>query len=280
MREKIVVSLSTIPPRFNEVGAALRCILNQNRRADEIHLYIPQQYRRFPEHAFCLPAVPEGVSIKVVEDDLGPATKILPCAKAHWGTNTRIVYCDDDRLPPKNWLGALLAASERRPDDAVVSSGDLFDRYGISVSFYKRNPRAIPRSRRSDLRYYAARLRQFAHSAITLSKQQKPARHPFRQSGYIAFAHGLGGVSIRPEFLGADDFMIPNILWTVDDIWLSGAFERKGIGIWAEKTVPMPAFGSAAQHSSLAESVIEAHDRSDADLACIKYLQEHYGIWL
>jgi len=84
MREKVVVSLSTIPPRFDKIGEALQCILKQDRAADEIHLYIPKCYRRFPEHAFCLPAVPDGVLVKVVDDDLGPATKVLPCAKAHW----------------------------------------------------------------------------------------------------------------------------------------------------------------------------------------------------
>ncbi|MAZ19959.1 MAG: hypothetical protein CMN19_02000 [Roseovarius sp.] len=107
----------------------------------------------------------------------------------------------------------------------------------------------------------------------------KPARHRYRSSGYVDFAHGLGGVSIRPEFLDQDDFNIPEVIWAVDDIWLSGAFERKGIGIWAEKTVPLPPAGDAARKSSLAESVIEDHDRRAADLACITYMQKRYGIW-
>ena len=114
---------------------------------------------------------------------------------------------------------------------------------------------------------------------MTFSKQNKPPHHPFRQSGYLDFAYGLGGVSIRPEFLDCQDFEIPGIVWAVDDIWLSGAFERKGIGIWADKTVPLPAAGDAARRSSLADSVIESHDRRRADLACIRYMQDQYGIW-
>ncbi|WP_286905935.1 hypothetical protein [Roseovarius sp.] len=279
MKDKVVVSLSTIPPRFTEIGSTLKRLLAQNRPADEIHLYIPKQYRRFPEHAFCLPDVPEGVSVKVTDLDLGPATKVLPCARAHWGTATRIVYCDDDRLPTRDWLSTLLEASETRPADVIVSSADPLEGYGLPQPKNQRQPRAQTLSRRHDLRYYAARLKQFGLTALGKPPLAKPARHRYRSSGYVDFAHGLGGVSIRPEFLDQDDFNIPEVIWAVDDIWLSGAFERKGIGIWAEKTVPLPPAGDAARKSSLAESVIEDHDRRAADLACITYMQKRYGIW-
>jgi hypothetical protein len=35
-------------------------------------------------------------------------------------------------------------------------------------------------------------------------------------------------VLIRPEYLQNDAFGIPDVLWSVDDVWLSGMFERNG----------------------------------------------------
>lgn len=279
MHDKVVVSLSTIPPRFPEIGTALNRLLAQDHPADEIHLYIPKHYRRFPEHAFCLPDVPDGITVKVVENDYGPATKVLPCARAHWGTRTRIVYCDDDRLPTRDWLQALLDATATRPQDALVSSGDTLEAYGLPMSNVPHLPRAELRSRRTDLRYYRERLRQFGLTACGKPPLAKPARRRYRSSGYVDFAQGLGGVSIRPEFLDQDDFDIPEVVWAVDDIWLSGAYARKGIGIWAASQAPLPPAGAAARKSGLAESVIEDHDRQAADRACIAYMQNRYGIW-
>jgi len=63
MYQKVILSLSTIPPRFGMLGKSLNSLINQKRRADEIHIYIPKTYRRFPEHSFSIPDVPEGVYI-------------------------------------------------------------------------------------------------------------------------------------------------------------------------------------------------------------------------
>ena len=112
MNQKVILSLSTIPPRFGLLGKSLHSLTNQKRRADEIHIYIPKKYRRFPEHNFCLPDVPDGVSIKLIDYDYGPATKILPCAQAYRGTNTRIIYGDDDRFADTFWLDNMLKCSD------------------------------------------------------------------------------------------------------------------------------------------------------------------------
>ena len=104
MKQKVILSLSTIPPRFGMLGASLNSLLNQDRKADEIHVYIPKVYRRFPEHNFFKPNVPDGLTLKIVDYDYGPATKILPCALEYRGTNTRIIYGDDDRFADTSWL--------------------------------------------------------------------------------------------------------------------------------------------------------------------------------
>ena len=57
MNQKVILSLSTIPPRFGMLGMSLNSLINQKRKADEIHVYIPKTYKRFPEHNFCIPDV-------------------------------------------------------------------------------------------------------------------------------------------------------------------------------------------------------------------------------
>ena len=277
MTEKVIVSLSTIPPRFCHIGGVLDRILRQDKRPDEVNLYIPKSYRRFPEHVFCIPQVPEGVTVKVVDEDLGPATKILPCAKENWGRNVRIVYCDDDRLPAPNWLSEIISASVRRPENVIVSTADSLEKYRLKLPEMRRLPRAIARSRRLDFGYYARKVKWLLTQRNL--KMEKPSRHLFKSSGFVDFAQGLGGVSIRPCFIDEYDFKMPDVLWSVDDIWLSGAYERKGIGIWLCRDVPVPHPSRASAMSSLVDSIIDNHDRESADLACIKYLQDNYNIW-
>jgi hypothetical protein len=51
------------------------------------------------------------------------------------------------------------------------------------------------------------------------------------KSGYIDILEGWDGVVVRPEFFDDFAWQIPDILWTVDDVWLSGCLERQGIPI-------------------------------------------------
>ena len=93
-----VITLSTIPPRFSQIGPTLRSLVRQRARPEAVELYIPQSYRRFPQWGGALPEVPDGVTIIRVEEDLGPATKILPAAKAYRGQGVELIYGDDDRV--------------------------------------------------------------------------------------------------------------------------------------------------------------------------------------
>ena len=76
-----------------------------------------------------------------------------------------------------------------------------------------------------------------------------------------------------------DFFDIPEILWSVDDIWLSGNFTRQGRGIWASNKIKMPVHTGASDVSGLADTIIEGHDRNKSDMACISYFRNMYGIW-
>ena len=279
MKQKVILSLSTIPPRFGMLGVSLNSLINQKRKADEIHVYIPKTYKRFPEHNFCIPDVPEGVSVKIIDYDYGPATKALPCAKAYRGTNTRIIYGDDDRFADTSWLDNMLKCSDERPEDVIVSSGMTLQNYGLML----KNQSVLPRAKRAkvkyDFEYLARRLGQKFFETITNKSRIKPARCNYSSSGYVDIALGVGGVSVRADFFDDSCFKVPEILWPDDDIWLSGNYLRQGRGIWASNKIRFPVDSGASNTNGLAFSIINGKDRNKTALDGILYMQELYDIW-
>ncbi|SIO46247.1 hypothetical protein SAMN05444722_2317 [Rhodovulum sp. ES.010] len=115
----LVVSLTSIPPRFSGLGPVLESILAQRRRPDRVILALPRAYRRFPG-AVEAPPLPEGVELVWSARDLGPATKVLPAARTV-GPDADLVYCDDDCLYGPGWTAALVAARQGR--EVVAASG-------------------------------------------------------------------------------------------------------------------------------------------------------------
>jgi len=110
-----IISLTSIPPRFDGLGPVLESLLAQG--ADAVVLALPQRFRRF-DGVFAPPAVPRGVEVIVAEEDFGPACKLLP-AQTAFGDET-IVICDDDCLYQPGWLAALVADHNGR--NAVAGS--------------------------------------------------------------------------------------------------------------------------------------------------------------
>ncbi len=284
MKDKVVISLSSIPPRFKNLGNTLKCLLNQEYHADEIQVFIPRTYRRFPQHAFSTPEVPQGVTLKIVDKDLGPATKVLYCAKAHWGTRTRIIYCDDDLLPDRDWLNSFILASNSKSNSAIASRGLHLKQLGVRVIQTKRFPRAKKSHKNlaENLGYVSKRISQKTKEVIfrkSIQKPQKSGELQFNQSGYVDIAEGCGGVSIKPEFFDCSAFEIPQIMWTVDDIWLSGLLEYQNIGIWLENSIQIPFPSSSAGVEELYNYSTDGFNRKSANKYGIRYMQDMFSIW-
>ncbi len=277
---QIVVSLTTIPPRFSTVGNILNRLLSQSIRPHHVELYVPKTYRRFSGHAFCVPETPEGITVNMVENDFGPATKVLPCVERYRGTDTRVIYCDDDRLYPRNWLKLMLESTTERPKDCIVN-------VGADLEFFGRIPeghRPLPRARKTrgvrNFSYWVKRTAfQARYRTTRLKENQRPLRRLFMSSGYVDIAEGFGGVSVSPDFFDDAAFEIPRVLWAVDDIWLSGHLARNGIGIWvnAKGAVVSPEYSFGTE--PLYAAILDGKDRRSANLACIDYFRENYGVW-
>ena len=277
--EYVIVTLSTIPPRFEKIQPALQSLLNQSLNADEVNLYIPKVYKRFGTYDIEKLIVPDGVTIKVIEEDMGPATKVLPCVQENRGQEVFIVYCDDDRIYASNWLEGLVSELRQRPGHAVTASGAQLDQtYQIKRNKPPVQPRAIRKRVKYDFRYLSGRLIQFVRSMCGLPAP-KPHRCLYEKGGYVDFAMGVGGVAIRPGDLPDVAFNIPDIAWPVDDIWLSGCLELNGVSIWASDRVPMATAAEASDVDGLAGTTFDGIGRHENDRACIAHLCEYYGIW-
>ena len=276
----VIVSLTSIPPRFAFLGQAVNSLLNQNVKIDAINLYLPRYYRRFPNHHFSLPEVPEGVSIITIDDDLGPASKILPAARQYRGSGARLIYCDDDRVYDRHWAQTLINTSLQRPKDCICNVGFSLDRLGFKTPSAQLKPRAVRWHRRWDLSHRYRALSHWIKSRVTQDLVELPSRRrKIWRGGYVDIMEGYGGVLVKPEFFDDSAWKIPNELWPVDDIWLSGQATGKGIGIWLNSDGHSWVTSPAVSIEAIKRARITGLGRKDTNREAVSYMQKEYGIW-
>lgn len=260
---RTIISLTTIPSRLPHIGPTLASLRAQTAAIERVILWLPEQYRRSEFNRVALPPLPEDIEIRRCPFDYGPATKILPAVSAFAGEDVRILYCDDDRLYHPDWAARLLAESDRYPDAAIAACAES------AASM-------VHDAFRTTWTYRALRI-----ASLGLYKRRHRAQRGAlaRSDGLFDIAKGFGGVVVRPHFFGQAAFTIPDVLWTVDDIWLSGHLAVAGIPL--RKVSNCPSFGpaAAARIDALLRRREQNHGRLRANLACIRYFQEHYGIW-
>jgi len=276
-----VISLSSIPPRFAHIGPTLASLVGQKSRPEAVELYIPRSYRRFPQWGGGLPPVPEGVTIVRVDEDLGPATKVLPAARAYRGQDIELLYCDDDYFYAPEWAGRFLAARKAHPEAAVCAGANTVVEIGRAWSADAPLPRAVKAPpHRQQFGVQFRRLMALARKPDANGPRLSLPARSLDRSGYADIALGLFGIALQPDFLDDVAFKIPPVLWTVDDVWISGHLARRGIPIWADKRLNLArsVLGVGVRHG-LYFSVIEGADRQTADLACVDHMRATYGIW-
>lgn len=273
-----IITLTTIPPRFDSIGPTLMSLLQQDRPADEIQLYIPHSYRRFPDYDGRLPEVPNGITIVRPQDDFGPASKVLHAVRAYRGKPVEILFCDDDRHYRPDWSGVFFDARREVPDAAIAPISWTADELFTSSQKDRPQPQAVRANKLLDLPYQA---RHALWSLATLfgHKGEAPSHAHIRTAGYRDIFQGYGGVMVRPDFFDDDVFDIPAVLWSVDDIWLSGMLAKAGTSIWAPARIKGPRLLSAHDKAPLYQAVLDGADRPTADRRCYDYMRETYGIW-
>lgn len=256
MSERVMISLTTIPPRFAKLGPTLASLCNQRLDVDEIVLWIPRSYHWRHYDAIALPKVPAGVIVREC-DDYGPATKLLPALRAAGSEDMLIIYCDDDKLYQPDWASRLTEAAIRFPSRAFAWAGcgidEIYDRH-----LRRNGPSALA-------------------TKLSLGLLQ-PLKWRRPHMGPIDIAFGYGGVAVRPRFFRPDVFDIPQGC-LVDDIWISGQLRVSGTRI---DKLPGPIAlrnRRSAEIAPLKQLKQDDIDRASADFSMACYLRERYKIW-
>lgn len=268
-----VITFTTVPPRISHLGEMLAAIGRQQLRPRAVELYLPLTWRRFPGQRPSLPPLPDWLTVVEVEKDLGPATKILPALTRHAGQEVDLLLCDDDMVHDPGWTSRLVALRRERPDDVVCEFGmdleELCQTPGLQP-----DDRACPRaqlSRPSALDLRASR-RRMAEGGEGLPYLLGP--------GYVDVLFGFRGAMLRPGWVAPEAWKLPDIIWTVDDVWLSGMAALAGRRIWAGGSACwMQGWASSASIDPLVDHVEMRLDRKAANRLCIDYLRARYGVW-
>lgn len=154
---KYVVSLTTIPSRINEIKPTIDSLKAQILRPQKIIVNIPKRYERFGTSITKFPEFLENdpmVQINIIEEDYGPATKMLGMLNLDIPPNTIVLVCDDDAEYGRFWSCTLLKGILLNPSKiscvcaprnltAIFGNGGwgfyrkIVDKISIMKSYYK-----------------------------------------------------------------------------------------------------------------------------------------------
>ena len=276
----MIISLTSIPPRFATLDLTLKALAAQLRQGDELRVYIPAAYRRFPDSTATPHFQEPRAEIWVADQDYGPATKILPCLKdLAADPDQAILYCDDDRLPPPGWLDKFRQAAEQYPDCAIAAFGNQIEETDPSLTSPRGQYRAVRKRRKYTLGQYARRLLHPLQGLVTGRPSYKPSLNYFRQSGTVDIAHGAGGVLVRPRFFGPQVFDVPDYAFHVDDVWISGHLAASGTPIWVDHRIEVPRETEVSDQDPLVALEVADMNRQMLNARCATNMADQFGIW-
>jgi hypothetical protein len=272
-RRQLVVTFTAIPPRFSNLPRKLASIARQDVRPDRVELHLPKIYRRFPGATPSLPSLPEWVDVIYCEDDLGPATKVLPAAARWRGTDTDLLLCDDDRIQDRGWVSRFVTARRERPRDIIAERGWNIDEQLGTVRLSPDRPRAVLDPKRG--RSPAYRLKRILSFGL-----MHPPRAVYASSGYADVFEGFLGALVPAGSFPDEAWTIPDVVWTVDDVWLSGMAYRNGYKVWVTAQ-PRPVFADGAfdRLESLTTHVELGIGRDGANRLAVEHLRDRFGAW-
>ena len=188
--KKIIVSLTSFPPRFPNIGLCLKSLLCQDTKPDRIIVYfsndtnesdLTEEMREYQKY---------GIEYRFNKQyNLKPHDKYIHAMKEF--PDDIVVTADDDIVYPHDWLTSLISTYERYPNCICARRVHLmtFDENGD--------------------------LRKYNHFIDQCRKITTPSRQ--------LLATGCGGALYPPHLLIEETFNIDNIIklsLDADDIWL------------------------------------------------------------
>ncbi|MEY2530131.1 MAG: hypothetical protein QOI96_216 [Verrucomicrobiota bacterium] len=216
---RVIASLSTLPDRIGNLTPTIRSLLEQTRPPDEIVIAIPEFSSR-QQKAYVIPTyLAQFPSLRILRcgKDWGPATKFIPVVQEELAAgrgDTLVFVVDDDRTYPRDALDTYLYYSTELPNATLCFRGA-----------------PMP----SDLKWRRPKIAR----ADRLRKPKK-----------VAVVTGCGSYLVQPRFFDAqlwDYSAAPAGAFYMDDIWISGCLDRRGV---EKYVVPASAMMRTARQQS------------------------------
>lgn len=119
---RIVVSLTTIPDRINEIDTVIDHLLTLG--FDMVHLNVPHVSLRGGKPYIIPSSLVKLPNFQINRcTDYGPITKLLPTLECEVDPETYIVTCDDDVLFNKNILSYIKTKIQQYPESVLSFTG-------------------------------------------------------------------------------------------------------------------------------------------------------------
>jgi len=250
----IIITLTTIPPRIENLHFTINSLFFQTVLADLIIINIPLEYNNYPND-FIIPQ--EYLNNKKIFinrcKDYGPATKLLGISETEVYKNMKdddiIIVVDDDRMYNNNMVKQFLTYRELYPDKVLTVAG-----WDINL---------------------------LTKNILNYSGKKLPRGIEYNEFGYIDILGGCCGFSITKKICPFNNDDIFNLLPTddkyyVDDIWFSGFFTINNIDICL-----MPNYIKYDETRSINTIISSLYNstRNNKNVLCIQYFMEKYNIW-
>lgn len=134
---RIVVSLTTLPDRYENLHKTLKILHLQTVKPDAIYLTLPRVAKRLNQEYPPLPKkMAKLCTVVRCEEDYGPICKIYGALVSEQHKDTMIITVDDDCIYPLNLIEKLIEKSKLRPTAAITGAGILL---GSGVSLFAIN---------------------------------------------------------------------------------------------------------------------------------------------
>ncbi|CAB9504287.1 expressed unknown protein [Seminavis robusta] len=202
-KRRVVVSLTTTPPRIVGIFPVLLSLERQSRVPDAIYLNVPQYSKRFNQE-YVVPKALQKLSWLTLNmdcEDYGPATKLIPTLEKETDPDTLIINVDDEYIYPPDFVESLVHQHLKAPYIAFANAGQMIDTDHFSST--------------------GVRVRSACHYYTRQWKKQLAA---------VDILEAFQGAIFRRDFFSLESIKnIPSNCFGTDDIWISAELAKKGI---------------------------------------------------
>jgi hypothetical protein len=132
---RTVISLTTLPDRYDDLYHTLKSLHDQIIKADCIYLTLPAIAKRSGKPYPPLPKkIKQLCTVVEIEKDYGPVCKLYGALIKEQDPDTAIITVDDDVLYPPDFIKIMLEKSKIKPNGAITGAGVLLHNGYMSIN--------------------------------------------------------------------------------------------------------------------------------------------------